>query len=53
LVPRAFADLTDHCDPVKELLRYEAFKRFGNVSVPNGKTVPSRPKYYGNIIWRK
>lgn len=53
LVPRSFADLTDHCDPIKELLRYEAYKRFGNVSVPIGKSIPACPKKYSSIIWRQ
>lgn len=53
LVPRAFADLTDHCEPVKELLRYEAFKRFRSLKcLPIGPTVLSCPKYYSKIVWR-
>lgn len=50
LVPRAFGQLTDHCDAVKQLLRYEAHERFG--FCPEGEEVPEKPSYYNDIVWR-
>ena len=50
LLPRALAKLTDHNDAVKELLRYEAFKRFG--FKPDGEKDPQKPKNYSKYIWR-
>lgn len=50
LVPRALAQLTDHCDAVKQLLRYEVWKRFG--FKPDEEKEPKEPKSYENIHWR-
>ena len=50
LLPRAYGQLSDHCPAVKELLRYEAYKRFG--FLPVGQSIPSMPKYYNQITWR-
>lgn len=51
LLPRAFGQLSDHCPAVKELLRYEVYKRFG--FLPQGESTPKMPTYYNNIVWRK
>lgn len=50
LLPREVAGLTDYCQAVKELLQYEAWKRFG--FKPAEKDVPSKPKNYNKIVWR-
>lgn len=50
LVPRAFAQLTDHCDVVKQLLQYEANKRFGYL--PPNQQIPVKPTFYNNLKWR-
>lgn len=50
LVPRAFGQLTDHCEAVTNLLRYEAFKRFDYL--PTGKGKPAKPKFYNKLAWR-
>ncbi len=50
LLPRALAQLTDHNDAVKELLRYEVYKRFG--FIPKGYNPPTCPKKYNTYIWR-
>ena len=50
LLPRALAKLTDHNDAVKELLRYEVFRRFK--FKPDGHADPKRPKNYNKFIWR-
>ena len=50
LLPREVAGLTDHCQAVKELLQYEAWKRFG--FKPAEKDIPSKPKNYNDIVWR-
>lgn len=47
LIPREIAGLTDHCDAVKELLKYESFKRFG--FKPDGENTPNEPKNYKNL----
>lgn len=54
LVPRAFAGLTDHCQPIKELLRYRAWDLFNNTGVimACGTTSPTMPKNYSKIVWR-
>lgn len=64
LLPRALASLTDHCDAVKKLLQYEAWKRFEfkpkeecyyehyheeNIT-PSG-SLP-KPKYYKDVNWK-
>lgn len=56
LIPREIAGLTDHCDAVVELLKYEAWKRFGfwPDDEPNphvGKNAKC-PKYYKTVVWR-
>ena len=52
LVPRALAQLTDHNDAVKNLLRYEVSHRFGFNPTT---TVLSPPSNYRNYtkLWRK
>lgn len=50
LVPRALAQLTDHNNAVKDLLRYEVYRRFG--FYPEGVTPPNKPKYYPKV-WRQ
>lgn len=50
LIPREIAGLTDHCDAVKELLKYESFKRFG--FKPDGENTPNEPKNYKELTWR-
>jgi hypothetical protein len=50
LVPRALAQLTDHCDSVKQLLRYEVWKRFG--FKPDEENEPEKVSYYEKIHWR-
>lgn len=50
LLPREIAGLTDHCLAVEELLKYEAWKRFG--FKPAEEDVPTRPKIYHKINWR-
>ena len=50
LLPREIAGLTDHCTAVEELLKYEAWKRFG--FKPAEAAIPERPKNYGKITWR-
>ena len=51
LIPRAFAGLTDHCPPIKELLRYRAFDLFNTTRVTLPST-PTMPPYYSSIVWR-
>lgn len=50
LLPREVAGLTDHCQAVEDLLKYEAWKRFR--FKPDEEAVPSKPKNYSKIIWR-
>ena len=50
LLPREVAGLTDHCQAVKELLKYEAWERFR--FKPAGEEIPAKPKYYSEIVWR-
>lgn len=50
LLPRAIAGLSDHSDAVKDLLRYEAFKRFK--FKPCGALDPQCPDFYSKIKWR-
>ena len=50
LLPREIAGLTDHCQAVEDLLKYEAWKRFG--FKPAEAEVPTRPKNYSKITWR-
>ena len=50
LLPREIAGLTDHCNAVEELLKYEAWKRFG--FKPAEEEIPQRPKNYSKIVWR-
>ncbi|MBR5863947.1 MAG: hypothetical protein IKY76_05240 [Alistipes sp.] len=49
LIPREIAGLTDHCDAVVELLKYEAWKRFG---FKIGNDEPQRPDNYKKLTWR-
>ena len=50
LLPREIAGLTDHCQAVEDLLKYEAWRRFG--FKPDEAAVPTRPNNYSKIIWR-
>lgn len=50
LLPNCLADLTDHCDAVKEMLRYRVYEIFN--FYPAECNAPSKPKNYGKIIWR-
>ena len=50
LIPREIAGLTDHCDAVKELLKYESFNRFG--FIPDNENTPNEPKNYKELTWR-
>ena len=50
LLPREIAGLTDHCQAVEDLLKYEAWKRFK--FKPYEETIPQRPKYYNSVTWR-
>lgn len=58
LIPREIAGLTDHCDAVKELLKYESFKRFGFLpNVDNNGVIiqmqqPVQPNIYKKLTWR-
>lgn len=52
LVPRALAQLTDHNEAVKNLLRYEAKKRFGFQPEMKKKKRVSKPQNYDSYIWR-
>ena len=47
LIPREIAGLTDYCDAVKELLKYESFKRFG--FKPYDEDIPNEPKNYDKL----
>lgn len=51
LIPREIAGLTDHCDAVKELLKYESFNRFG-FNPYDDENTPNEPKNYDNLTWR-
>lgn len=58
LIPREIAGLTDHCDAVKELLKYESFNRFGFLpNVDNNGVIiqmqqPVEPNIYKSLTWR-
>lgn len=52
LIPREIAGLTDHCDAVKELLKYESFKRFGFKPDGDDENNPNKPKNYDKLTWR-
>ena len=63
LLPRSLASLTDHCDAVKKLLQYEAWRRFGfkpegdeyykSYSNVTSNTYPQEePQYYNDVIWK-
>ena len=50
LLPREIAGLTDHCQTVEDMLKYEAWKRFG--FKPDEAETPAKPKNYNKIVWR-
>ena len=52
LVPRALAQLTDHNDAVKKLLRYEVYQRFKFCPDEENKPNVRPPKYYKEDLWR-
>ena len=60
LLPRAIAGITDHFQPAKELFQYRSVDLFGYLpkcSITSGCryniTIPSKPKNYSSIIWRR
>ncbi len=60
LLPSAIGGLTDYFQPAKDLLRYRSVDLFGrlpqctiNPVCPENIIIPSRPKNYHSIIWRK
>ena len=52
LLPRELASLTDHCNAVKDLLKFEVWKRFE--FKPEEEDIPQRPQYYDVVEfeWR-
>jgi hypothetical protein len=52
LVPRALAQLTDHCDAVKQLLRYEVWIRFGFKPEEEKNDPQIDDNLYKQIHWR-
>lgn len=63
LLPRSLASLTDHCDAVKKLLQYEAWRRFGfkpegdeyykSYGNVTSNTYPrEEPQYYNDVRWK-
>ncbi len=53
LIPRAFAGLTDHCPPIKDLLKYRAWDLFNGTGVTLPITsAPMMPSNYSSIVWR-
>ena len=57
LLPREIAGLTDHCKAVEDLLKYEAFRRFGFKPDPEDinpgeYAAESEPLYYDKVVWR-
>ena len=50
LLPREVAGLTDHCQAVEDLLKYEAWERFR--FKPAEEKIPAKPKFYNEIVWR-
>lgn len=51
LIPRALAQLTDHNDAVKQLLRYRAWELFQ--FKPEEEEEPDMPKNYKKYQWRR
>lgn len=64
LLPRSLASLTDHCDAVKKLLQYEAWKRFKfkpkekcyyehyhEENITPSDSLPE-PEYYKDVNWK-
>lgn len=53
LLPSSIAGLSDYNDAVKELLQYEAARRFG--CYPATATPPKQPKFYARLhkLWRQ
>lgn len=50
LIPRCLAALADHCVAVRDLLKYEAFNRFG--FKPVSELDPVMPWVYAKVTWR-
>ena len=50
LVPRALAQLTDHNNAVKDLLRYRAYCLF---EFWPSQDKPKKPDYYDDCVWRE
>lgn len=56
LVPRAFGQLTDHCQAVQDMLRNRANDLFWSkpgLPTPLPLPLPPKPKFYDSIVWRK
>lgn len=54
LVPRAFGQLTDHCQAVQDILRNRANDLFwSKLGLPTPLPLPPKPKFYDSIVWRK
>lgn len=51
LIPRAISGMSDHCQAVKDLLRFESYQRF-NI-LPQGQSKPQMPKGYKSLTWRR
>jgi hypothetical protein len=49
LIPRSLAALSDHFPEVRNLLRLEAYKRFG--FIPDGMPLPAS-KNHSQVVWR-
>lgn len=49
LIPRSIAGLSDHCEEVKDILKYESWRRFG--FKPDGEPTPVKPKLYDKLTW--
>lgn len=47
LIPRAISGMSDHCQAVIDLLRYESYKRFG--ILPKGQVIPQKPQGYNSL----
>lgn len=63
LLPKSIAGLTDHCNAVKKLLQYEAWRRFGfkpegdeyykSYSNVTSNIYPQEePQYYNDVKWK-
>lgn len=55
LLPKSIGGLSDYCDAVKQLLQYEASKRFGVYPGGFDFDIPKKPNYYDDLddFWRQ